>query len=119
MTHYFPPLVGATSLLLLAAPADGSSAIALWGIVITTVGSIILQVLRSKSDTRKAEQQHRFQMDSARQAAADRESLAQAIAENTAFTRQGIRKADEAYKVANNVNEKIASLGLEVKGGTR
>ncbi len=49
--------------------------------------------------------------------AAKVESIAVAIATNTVLTEKAVERADAAFIEANNVNRKIAALGLQVIGG--
>lgn len=39
-----------------------------------------------------------------------------AVAENTQITKAGVAKSEEAYQAANNVNAKIAAIGLSLNG---
>lgn len=44
------------------------------------------------------------------------DTLTKHIEANTELTREAATKADDAYKEANNVNQKIESLGEHLKG---
>lgn len=90
---------------------DGSSAITLSAIITGFLGTLA----KMHYDQRQREQQRRWDIED-RQRVADaaqshNEGMAAAMAENTTLTKVAASKADAAFKEANEVNQKIASLG--------
>lgn len=107
----------------------------LCGMVVTTVGSVILQLLKNRQEDkrrryedarydrdREEREQHQDEM---RRSAVRVESLTEAVkqdvgdkakelrtelATNTQLTKTAVVRADQAYKTANHVNEKLAAI---------
>jgi hypothetical protein len=104
---HFSALCGVGALLVMP---DSGAAIAVWGVLITSVAGLIAQALRASEDRKRAAQAHKFAMEERNEANASRAQLQGALAENTAITLQVGAKADQAYDTANHVNEKIATL---------
>jgi hypothetical protein len=95
------------SALVLDAP---QTAVALYGLLITTAAGLIGQWISYKnaqSIANNLEKQRQWDIDDRR---AHREEIAAKIDENTAITKSAVIAAADAYHEANNVNEKIAAL---------
>lgn len=103
-----PVTMGATQVTLLIATTIS-------GIVATIVGALV--TLTTQRREHRAAQQARAATDAQHLEAAIRryESLQHQIALNTTLTRETSMRADDAYNAANNVNEKMAHLGVFVE----
>lgn len=95
-------LTGAVLLLM------DQGALALWGMVVTTVAGLVAQYLKDRAAA--AADERRFSHEEAERKAASnaRAEIASSLAENTALTREGI-------DAANHVNEKFATLAEAAK----
>ncbi len=103
---------------ILVLPDTGS--VAVWGLLITAVATLIKQFLDKRDARLDRDQQHKFENE----ASADRTKLQHLINENTVLTlatkhatdlvtkqveEVGVR-ADKAYEAGNNVGQKFAQL---------
>jgi hypothetical protein len=84
--------------------------IAIAGILITSVASLVTQWLRTRSEDKRRVQEHEWDIQDRAASQASRAILTRDLAENTALTRVGNADAKQAYEVANNVNDKIAAI---------
>lgn len=84
--------------------------LALWGVVVTSIAGITLQVLRSNADARRDERRHRFEMEDREKAVQARNEIFQALEENARLVAEGTARAEAAYGAANDINTKIAKL---------
>lgn len=89
---------------------DGSTEIALWGVVITSIAGIVAQYLKNKDDAAREERRHKFDLEDREAASNGRAAVFQGLEQNAALTREAGAKADMAYVAANDVNAKIARL---------
>lgn len=93
---------------LLTIPDGGGYA--LWAVVVTSAASLVAQILRGRSEDRRAALQHKYEVEDRKAAGLARSQLRSGIAENTRITREIGKKADAAYEAGNHINEKIASI---------
>lgn len=83
---------------------------ALWGVVVTSIAGIVLQILRNNADARRDERRHRFEMEERRVAERSHEQLRRELKVNTQLVEKGTAKAEAAYEAANEVTAKIVTL---------
>lgn len=100
-----------------ASPASPTSAsdpatIALWGVVVTSIAGIVLQMLRTNAEAKRDERRHRFETEDRRAAERARQDIFRALKENAVLTEKGSAKADAAYEAANDVTAKIVTLAV-------
>lgn len=117
---------------LLVLPDSGQS-IAIWGLLITSVATLLKQFLDKRDARLDRDQQHKFEQD----ASDARLKLQNSMNENTLLTRAASAqldratnrvtlqmeevgvKADKAYEAGNNVGQKFARLAeAALAGGT-
>lgn len=89
---------------------DGSSNLAIWGVLITSVAGLVAQFLKSREDAAREERRHKFEMDDRKAATEGRAAVVQGMAETKALTAELGVKADAAFNTANHVNDKILRL---------
>jgi len=88
---------------------------------VTVLGSVLLQIMKNRQDDKRYERDRQALIDHqdelkrdvakvATVASAGVVAIRQDVRANTELTAATGAKADRAYEVANNVNEKIASL---------
>ncbi len=90
---------------------DGRMQEALWGILITQVGSAVTNWINRRADFRQREQQHQWDKE-------DRESKAMEIKADLVRSQAVVsrqiesvgRRADAAYDAGNHMTEKVAAL---------
>lgn len=89
---------------------DSGPALAIWGVLITSVAGLIKQYLDARTAAERDEREHRFANEDRLRAQEARAAIQQSIAENTQLTAAAATKAEQAFDAANHVNDKIANI---------
>lgn len=102
------------AILLTSVPAPSNisdpAIIALWGVVITSIAGVVLQILRSRADANRDERRHRFEMEDRAESRKAQQEIYRALEENARLVETGTVRAEAAYRAANDINAKIAKL---------
>jgi hypothetical protein len=91
-------------------------------LLITTLAALCGNIVKSHYDERTRRlnrEQDRLDMEARSKLTAEhREMMAQKMDENTAVSVVAAAKADDAYREANEVNQKIAQIGTQIEKNT-
>jgi hypothetical protein len=98
-------LAGVAALIL-----SDSGTLALWGVLLTSLTSLIAQWMRARHEDRRDAQRHAWDEEDREAARVYRAEIRSGIAENTALTRVGVDKAEAAYIAGNHVADKLQAI---------
>ncbi len=97
----------------------------LWVLFAAQAAGIITNWVNRRAEAKALDKKHEWEREERREIAAQQaalmaqqSSLNAEMARNTAITVKAAAKADDAYHAANNVNEKIALIGVAIAAGS-